>query len=436
MPIPITVAYSVDAGVIHRDFSFDYDALSAPLCMFNPMKLPVFAAKDESEIATETRQRRLTFVQNIFSRMTEKFPLPLLKHFLVAASLSPRKWPEVGFSKGDKEYRFCGFLPNGKPVIYDYSAVKSIFETNSWMENVPLLNAVGILESLRSRSCIEESEPSSTSLPTPDSNEKDSPDPINGSFPSVIIESPKQDFDLDPCSSPVQLVQGDETNGVQDETNDKEAVTYDETRRFLNFLYPDQTKALLSFDLGLPSIALASSPELCPNSHINSWLSSASAETANAFISFNSLSATSAEEELASMAKPKDSELYEFIEEHGCSLSLHLGRGTEKLVLSSLEKVLGDNGPNKDAPLEIITLKRSNHRESFSLRENHRRRRRDNTRRRRERVKMISQELREALMEDSESVPSPEVEESGDKSSLSEETEKKEKSEEASSEDV
>ncbi|PSK38401.1 hypothetical protein C7M61_002964 [Candidozyma pseudohaemuli] len=430
MPIPITVAYSVDAGVIHRNFSFDYDALSAPLCMFNPLKLPVFAAKDESEISTETRQRRLNFVQNIFSKMTEKFPLPLLKHFLVAASLSPRKWPEVGFTKGDKEYRFCGFLPNGKPVIYDYSAVKSIFETNSWMENVPLLNAVGILEALRSRSRLEEdqSEPSSTSLPTPDSNENEVDS--NGAYPSVIIDSPKQDFDLDPCSSPVQLVpEADETNG-------EDAVTYDETRRFLNFLYPDQTKALLSFDLGLPSIALASSPELCPNSHINSWLSSASAETSNAFISFNSLSATSAEEELASMAKPKDSELYEFIEEHGCSLSLHLGRGTEKLVLSSLEKVLGDNGPNKDAPLEIITLKRSNHRESFSLRENHRRRRRENTRRRRERVKMISQELREALMEDSESVPSPEVEESGDKSSLSEETEKKEKSEETSSEDV
>lgn len=342
----------------------------------------------------------------------------------------------MGFTKGDKEYRFCGFLPNGKPVIYDYSAVKSIFETNSWMENVPLLKAVGILEALRSRSREEDqSEPSSTSLPTPDS--KEAVDPSNGEFPSVIIDSPKQDFDLDPCSSPVQLVpEVDETNFVQDETNGEDAVTYDETRRFLNFLYPDQTKALLSFDLGLPSIALASSPDLCPNSHINSWLSSASAETANAFISFNSLSATSAEEELASMAKPKDSELHEFIEEHGCSLSLHLGRGTEKLVLSSLEKVLGDNGPNKDAPLEIITLKRSNHRESFSLRENHRRRRRENTRRRRERVKMISQELREALMEDSESVPSPEVEESGDKSSLSEETDKKEKSEETSSEDV
>lgn len=433
MPIPITVAYSVEAGVIHRDFSFDYDALSAPLCMFNPLKLPVFAAKEESEIATETRQRRLTFLQNIFSKMTEKFPLPLLKHFLVTASLSPRKWPEVGFSKGDKEYRFCGFLPNGKPVIYDYSGVNAIMKTKSWIEHVPFSNAINILESLRPRSRLEEdqSEPSSTSLPTPDSNKKEEGSP-DGAFPSVIIDSPKQDFgELDPCSSPVKLVsEGEETNCASEDA--VEAI-YDDNRRFLNFLYPDHTKALLSFDLGLPSQALATSPELCPDSHINSWLSSASAETA--YFSFNNLSATSAEEELVSVAKPNDKDLYDFIGEHGCSLSVHLGRGTEKLVFSSLEKVLGD-GTNKDAPLEIITLRRSNHRESFSLRENHRRRRRDNTRRRRERVKQISRELQEALMEDSESVPSPEVEKSGEKSSLSEETEKKEKSEETSSEDA
>lgn len=417
MPIPITVAYSAKAGVIHRDFSFDYDALSAPLCMFNPLKLPVFAAKEESEIATETRQRRRSFLQNIFTKMTERFPLPLLKHFLVTASLSPRKWPEVGFTKGDKEYRFCGFLPNGKPVIYDYSEVSSIMQTKSWIEHVPLSNAINILESLRSRSRIDDE--SSTSLPSPD---EDSPD---GAFPSVI-DSPKQDFgDLDLCSSPVRLVPSNCAS--------EEEATYDGNRRFLNFLYPDHTKALLSFDLGLPSQALATSPELCPNSHINSWLSSASPE--NAYVSFNDLSATSAEDNVVSLAKPSDKDLHELVEDHGCSLSLHLGRGTEKLVFSSLEKVLGD-GTNKDAPLEFITLRGSNHRESFSLRENHRRRRRENTRRRRERVKQISRELQEALMEDSESVPSPEVEESGEKSSLSEETEKKEKSEETSSEDA
>lgn len=126
MTVPFVSRLIINQGCLFRFIELDYNQLDLTVCRpYPPLDVRRFAAKPKgtSKLAHPSK-----LVLSVFLRAIMKFPLEALRQFFVAASLPPRRWREVPFLTKRGELRFCGYLPSGHAMVYNYDAACKLLE--------------------------------------------------------------------------------------------------------------------------------------------------------------------------------------------------------------------------------------------------------------------------------------------------------------------
>ncbi|KAK8438845.1 hypothetical protein ACI3LY_001090 [Candidozyma auris] len=126
MTVPFVSRLIINQGCLFRFIELDYNQLDLTVCRpYPPLDVRRFAAKPKG---TSKSARPSKLVLSVFLRAIMKFPLEALREFFVAASLPPRRWREVPFLTKRGELRFCGYLPSGHAMVYNYDAACKLLE--------------------------------------------------------------------------------------------------------------------------------------------------------------------------------------------------------------------------------------------------------------------------------------------------------------------
>lgn len=126
MTVPFVSRLIINQGCLFRFIELDYNQLDLTVCRpYPPLDVRRFAAKPKG---TSKLARPSKLVLSVFLRAIMKFPLEALREFFVAASLPPRRWREVPFLTKRGEFRFCGYLPSGHAMVYNYDAACKLLE--------------------------------------------------------------------------------------------------------------------------------------------------------------------------------------------------------------------------------------------------------------------------------------------------------------------
>ncbi|PSK79718.1 hypothetical protein CJJ07_000341 [Candidozyma auris] len=126
MTVPFVSRLIINQGCLFRFIELDYNQLDLTVCRpYPPLDVRRFAAKPKG---TSKSARPSKLVLSVFLRAIMKFPLEALRQFFVAASLPPKRWREVPFLTKRGELRFCGYLPSGHAMVYNYDAACKLLE--------------------------------------------------------------------------------------------------------------------------------------------------------------------------------------------------------------------------------------------------------------------------------------------------------------------
>lgn len=175
MPLPLILSYVANNGAIRRHVSIDWDEL--PRDSYRPLAvdLPDFAAIEKSpKSAAEKAQKREDFCRAVLYSVIRRISIPLLLAFIAAASNPLGKCADISITAGGRKYRFGGFMPSGKPLLYDIREVESILDRRDWISSVLAAQMVELLEDLKSEASESPTEdsPSAEIVPIPGVSEE------------------------------------------------------------------------------------------------------------------------------------------------------------------------------------------------------------------------------------------------------------------------
>lgn len=170
MPLPLILSYVANDGAIRRHVSIDWDELPRDSCQPLVVDLPDFAAIEKSpKSAAEKAQKRDIFCRAVLDSIIRRISIPLLLAFIAAASNPLGKCADISITAGGRKYRFGGFMPSGKPLLYDIREVERILDRRDWISSVLAAQMVELLEDLKSEASESpiEGSPSAEIVPIP-----------------------------------------------------------------------------------------------------------------------------------------------------------------------------------------------------------------------------------------------------------------------------